>query len=255
MRFVLAILLTNVFASALTHDADAQVDEAARLLDEGNSHFREGDFDEARMAYEEVLALGMESGAVYYNLGNAYFRMDKLGKAMLNYRRASRFFPDDAALSHNMDLVRSRARDQLSVLPQPVFSKWWNTLVDAIGLRTLFWSGVVAWLAGLALVARRVVTGSLGAMARRAAATLLLGGLLAGAGAVASSVARADNVSAVVITDRAHVLEGPANDARTVVVIHEGLVVDVLVDQERWIQVRLPNGVTGFVERETIETI
>lgn len=255
MRLLRLLPLVTMLAGAIPPAVVAQLDNAARLLDQGNLHFRDGNFDEARTSYEEALSLGFESGAVYYNLGNAYFRLDRLGKAMLNYQRAARFLRDDPALTHNMDLVRSRARDQLSVLPRPIWAKWWNGMVDRIGVRALFWSGVFAWLAGVGLAGRRLLTGTWSAVGRRLSAFLVAIGLLAGSGAVATSVARSDNVSAVVTSARADVLEEPSNSSRTAVVIHEALVLDVLELEGHWVHVRLPNGVVGFVERETIETI
>ncbi|NNE47029.1 MAG: tetratricopeptide repeat protein [Rhodothermales bacterium] len=252
MRNIIAsVLVALAFSTPLA----AQTDEAARLLDEGNRLFREGNFEQARIAYEEVTDLGVESGNVYYNLGNAYFRLDRLGKAMLNYQRAFRYFPKDAALTHNMDLVRSRSRDQLSVLPKPIWAKWWNGFVDTVGLRRLFWLGVVGWLAGLALFGRRLHLRAISTAARRLAIVLVVVGGLAGAGAVATSAARTDNVSAVVTADRADVHEEPSSDSRVVIVVHEALVVDVLRNDGDLLQVRLPNGITGFVEPGTIETI
>ncbi len=242
-----AILMTGV--------VNGQVDEATRLLDEGNQHFRNGDFDRARFAFEEALSHGVESGAAYYNLGNAYFRLDRLGKAMLNYQRAARIFPGDVALEHNLDLVRSRARDRLSVLPQPVWSKWWNGFVQNVGLGRLFWIGMAAWLAGLGLFGWRLYSESLTTGVRRLVSVLVLLGLLGGAGAVATSVARSDELSAVVTSGRTDVLEAPSNGSRILIVVHEALVVDVLSELDRWAHVRLPNGITGYVEKETIEVI
>ena len=239
----------------LVDPVGAQVDEAARLLDEGNLHFRDGHFDEARHSYESALDLGWASGAAYFNLGNAYFRLDRLGEAMLSYQRAARFFRDDPALAHNMDLVRSRARDQLSVLPQPVWTKWWNAMVDGVGLAPLFWIGSICWLAGLALVGWRIYVGPPFPAARRLSTVLVVGGLLASASAVATSMARSDDVSAVVIADRVAVLETPSNESRIVLVVHEALVVDVLGEFGRWTHVKLPNGVTGYVETETIDQV
>jgi hypothetical protein len=235
--------------------AGAQMTDATRLLDEGNQHFREGDFDQARFSYEGALDLGLESGAAYYNLGNAYFRLDRLGKAMLNYQRAARFFPEDEALAHNMDLVRARARDQLSVLPQPVWAKWWNGFVDRVGLTPLFWIGAACWLGGLGLLGWRIQHGSASSNVRRLSSVLIVVGLVASASAVATSVARSDDVPAVVTASQAAVLETPSNESRIELVVHEALVVDVLGELGRWTHVRLPNGVTGYVETETIEAI
>jgi len=56
---------------------------------------------------------GIENGKLYYNIGNAYFRMNDLGMAILNYRRAEALIPDDANLRHNLQYARSRRIDRI----------------------------------------------------------------------------------------------------------------------------------------------
>jgi len=255
MRSLQTVLfLAGVFA-AFPPGPAAQIDTAARLLDEGNRSFREGDFEHARLAYENALEHGFESGTVYFNLGNAYFRMDRLGKAMLNYQRAARLLPGDPELEHNIDLVRARSRDELSILPRPIWARWWGSFVDSVGLAALYWVGIIAWLAGMGLLGWRLYTGNGTAGSRRVVTVLLIVGVLAGGGSVATSMARSDHESAVVTSERADVLEGPSNGSRTVIVVHEALVVEVLGEIGQWAHVRLPNGVTGYVERETIDVV
>jgi hypothetical protein len=52
--------------------------------------------------YEAMLRSGMESGAVLYNLGNAYMRAGERGRAIAAYRRAQRYRPHDPLLDANL---------------------------------------------------------------------------------------------------------------------------------------------------------
>ena len=71
--------------------------------------YRAEDYDKAAAAYEEVLRGGKESGALYYNLGNSYFKKGSLGKAVLNYERARRLVPRDGDLNFNLEYARAKA--------------------------------------------------------------------------------------------------------------------------------------------------
>ena len=247
-----AIITVLVLAVPVTR---AQVDEAARLFDAGNLHYRGGEFEDARIAYEQALELGYESGALYYNLGNAYFRLDRLGLAMLYYQRASRSLPGDDEIEHNVRQVKSRSRDRFSQVPEPVFSKWWNTSIDRIGIRTLFWFGAFFWIAGIALVGHGLWMGAFGAWHKRAATLLAAAGFVLIAGILATSAARSTNARGVVISDRAELREEPSNGSRSDVAVHEALVVDVLGRSGGWTRIRLPNGVTGFVRSESVQIV
>jgi len=66
------------------------------------------------MRFERIIKDGgIENGKLYYNIGNAYFRMNDLGMAILNYRRAKMLTPDDANLQHNLQYARSRRIDKI----------------------------------------------------------------------------------------------------------------------------------------------
>ena len=58
------------------------------LWGEAEGAYREGNFAEAAAAYEAIIAQGKESAELYYNLGNAYFKQNNLGRSILFYNRA-----------------------------------------------------------------------------------------------------------------------------------------------------------------------
>ena len=60
------------------------------LFFHGNALYGEERYAEAAAEYERVLAAGLESGPLYFNLGNAYFKAGDVGHAVLAYERALR---------------------------------------------------------------------------------------------------------------------------------------------------------------------
>jgi len=71
-------------------------------------------YQRAVMRFERIIKDGgIENGKLYYNIGNAYFRMNDLGMAILNYLRAERLAPDDANLQHNLQYARSKRVDRI----------------------------------------------------------------------------------------------------------------------------------------------
>lgn len=71
--------------------------------------YRDGRYEEAVKKYEEILQKGRESGALYYNLGNSYFKKGDLGRAVLNYERARRLIPRDSDLNFNYHYALSQS--------------------------------------------------------------------------------------------------------------------------------------------------
>lgn len=101
--------------------------EAQQLFTEANDLFRQGnelsrtDPVAARSAYRGAVIRferivnegGLHNGKLYYNIANTYFRLDDLGRAILNYRRAEQFLSRDANLAQNLRYARSRRVDQI----------------------------------------------------------------------------------------------------------------------------------------------
>jgi hypothetical protein len=74
---------------------------------QANTVYAEGDFDRALELYEELLSDGVESGELYFNIGNCHYRLQDRGRAVLFYERASRLMPLDPDLRANRALMDS----------------------------------------------------------------------------------------------------------------------------------------------------
>lgn len=88
-------------------------------------------YRESATLLESLLADGFRNGAVYYNLGNAYFRAGEYGRSIAAYRKAKIYRPRDPYLDANLRQALSVAPGHLPEPPPP----WWT--------HVLFWSG---WL-------------------------------------------------------------------------------------------------------------
>ncbi|MFH1244966.1 MAG: tetratricopeptide repeat protein, partial [Candidatus Omnitrophota bacterium] len=101
-RLLLLGVCLVIFAAPANSDNSSQqalyrsdTGPAGALFSQGNGYYAQEKFDQAITAYEQELSLGRESGPLYYNLGNAYFKSGQLGRAILNYLRAERLIPAD----------------------------------------------------------------------------------------------------------------------------------------------------------------
>ncbi len=86
------------------------------------------DYRQAAALLESLLADGYQNGAVYYNLGNAYFRAGDFGQAIAAYRKARPLRPRDPYLEANLRQALASAPGRLPEPPAP----WWR--------HVFFWS-------------------------------------------------------------------------------------------------------------------
>jgi tetratricopeptide (TPR) repeat protein len=99
-------------------------------LQAGNIYYSDDDYEAAIRAYEWVLGQGFEAPELYYNLGNAYFKTNRIPYAILNYERAMLLDPGNEDIQYNLELARSFIVDKIEEVPRFFISEWHHTLVN-----------------------------------------------------------------------------------------------------------------------------
>lgn len=228
------------------------------LVAEGNRRYQEEDFTGAIEAYRSVLDAGFESGDLYFNLGNAWFREGELGPAILAWERAARLLPSDPDVQANLELARSLTVDD--VTPQETFwlLQLWDGWIHLLPRDLLLGVVGIAWLlTGSAVVARVL---SREPQRRRLATRTALGSgglfLLFGIGLLVRETGLGRPTVAIVLADQVTVQSAPVADAdQTLFTVHEGLRVKVERRTEAWAEVTLEDGRVGWVPADAIEVV
>lgn len=95
-------------------NSDLSVTMLDRTADEAYMRGTKEDYLEAIRLYNAAIEKDGSSAAIYYNLGNAYYRVDSLAKAIICYERALRLDPTDKDIRANLDFVNGKIIDAQS---------------------------------------------------------------------------------------------------------------------------------------------
>ncbi|CAN2040139.1 Membrane protein containing DUF1058 [Candidatus Magnetomoraceae bacterium gMMP-15] len=82
------------------------------LFFKANEAYEQEDYETAILIYQELIQKGLVSGSLFYNLGNCFFRQDKIGWAILYYEKARLLIPGDPDLDFNLRYARDRIEDK-----------------------------------------------------------------------------------------------------------------------------------------------
>jgi len=233
----------------------------APAFEAANGMAYEGDYDGATVAYEAIVAAGIDDPALYFNMGNAHYRAGTFGQAVWAYRRGLQCAPEDAlraGLRHNLQATRTtlQARYRAShdgsqfIYGEP--GGWLYQLTHLSSLGGLVWAFLgVWWLLALCLIARRLATGrAWGSAAVPIAVLVLLAGALL-AGRLATD---ARFHLGVVVSDGVVMREGPDPHARGVDV-PEGMEVRLLDATEVWQKIEVPGGRAGWISSSELRPL
>ena len=100
-------------------------DEAIKRFTDANRQYEAGEaaaqkdseeaaarLQKAAQEYEAILAAGYHNGQIFFNLGNTYYRLGNVGKAIANYRGAQTRLPRDAAIAANLRQAKLLIQDK-----------------------------------------------------------------------------------------------------------------------------------------------
>jgi tetratricopeptide (TPR) repeat protein len=231
--------------------AAAQPDSLDRRFEAATAAYVQGQYDRAVGEYRALLDEGYASGALYYNLGNAYVRLDQLGQAIRYYEKARRLRPGDPRLAHNLEQARRRAGVYPSVLPPR-------------GLQALVqgWSPFALFLAGGLLLGSGLAVAVVWATPHRPVPwrhPLVWGpgaaGLLLVLVALGTSYVQARAQQAVVVAPQAPLHAAPTPTAASDTTLPEGTMLDVRDQRAQWTRVRLADGTVGWVPARALGAI
>lgn len=215
-----------------------------------NDAYAAGDYAAAIQGFEQLIAEHIEDPAVFYNLGNAYYRSGKLGPAIANYERALRLDPGLENARQNLAHCVSETKQRLA---RPLPPEWEQSLLFwHYGLRpeTTRTAVLVSWLTLWTLLAagqwRRI------RYLKPAAAAAAVLALAFGASAWVKSnpellaVAGAETVPVRYGTD----------DSQTVrFELHEGDRVAVDRRLNGWVRVKTVGGETGWAREASMTLV
>ncbi len=227
------------------------------LWDQANTAYLRSDYRCAIRDYEAILNRGFRSAKLYYNLGNACFKDDRLGEAILNYRRARLLAPGDEDIRYNLSVAESRTKDRIETIPEFFLEEWMRTLRNLLsGTAWTMLSLVLLALAFLCalfyLLAGRLSLRKGGFYGMAACLALFVVATLFAAAARSETLDRRD---AVVMSSAVSVKSSPDRAATDLFVLHEGTVLRTGDNLGDWTEVTIADGRKGWLESRHIETI
>jgi tetratricopeptide (TPR) repeat protein len=241
---ILLLLITCHFSFAATK-ADA------------DSAYVQGNYQKAIELYSALLKDG-QSADIYYNLGNAYYRMEEITQAILAYERALLLSPGDADIRFNLQLARTKTIDKM--VPQSEFFvvTWYRSLVNQFSVDG--WARISLVLLALTIILALLYLFASPVWLRKVG---FFGGLLtllffvlANLFAWQQKQTLTHRDGAIIIQSAVPVKSTPATNGTDLFILHEGTKVTVTDDtMSDWREVRLPDGKVGWVETAQIEVI
>lgn len=228
-----------------------------QLFDSANVLYTGNSFESAVNIYEEIIAGGVESPELYFNLGNAYYRLNRLSGAILNYERALKLSPRDEDIRFNLDIARSHLTDRIEELPEFFLNRWLRNLSALMTTNQWAYAGVFFFILVLLSLTGFLFTRSIAS--RKVFFVLLLFSVFWALAAVGLSWMQkkhlTDRTYAIVTLPVMLVKSSPDENSTDLFVLHEGTKVRITGELKDWREIRLADGKKGWVKEGSFKGI
>lgn len=237
----------------LTFLPAARAQDMGGKFREANASYRTGDFEKAADLYQALARENPEAAVFFYDLGNAYVKLDRMSDAVLAYEKALRLAPRDRDTRQNLNFARSQLeyrvednRNWYLKATSIVLSYLTQREINAVALIALmlfllsgivhfmvrgavFWSGFRKFLLGMAI--------------------------LAGAVVLVKHIETGMMRDAIVMTKECEVRYGPSRKDQMAFRVGEGIKVVIIDRREDWSRILLTNGESGWIQNSDIAEI
>ena len=223
---------------------------------QANQFYKNGQFEKAIETYESIVANGYESGDLYFNLGNAYYKTGQVAKSRINYERSLLWLEGDEDVGQNLELLKLRLVDQIEPTPKLFIVTWWDKILDSVNIDVLGYIVLaLLWivLINAALFLHYRKRGQL--KLRGVFVTSLIICILAVTIWISKIYQFETTEYGVILSSTVTIYSGPAENSTELFVIHEGTKVKIERVTSDWYEIRLEDGKMGWLTQNVIEII
>lgn len=248
MIIILGWSLTGGLLMAIGNDS---------LYHNGNALYEEGNYEEALGIYHQLVQEGKESADLYYNMGNAAYRSNSIGYAVLYYEKALKLEATHEDAANNLEFVSRYRVDAFEEVPQLFLGTWIRGFVHILPERiwsTLALLSFLFVLTGMVvyLFARRIALKKTGFVCAWVA--LLLFGL-----AFSSAASRHREIvhpdTGIILVPSVVVRSSPSESGTELFILHEGTKVELSEEVSGWQNIRVIDGREGWILANDFDSI
>ena len=227
------------------------------VFQEGNNAYNEGDYNKAVHLYEQVLKMGQHSSILYYNLGNAHYRLNNVAESIFYYEKAKQLDPDNEDLIINSAFAQNMTIDAIEPLPISQLTRIEDFFLSLLSIEGWAYTSVLfAWLLAIFFAAYLWLNRSF--WKRFFFTTSILSLLFLLASYSLASVKDYKNKTtqyAILFSEQLNIRSEPNDRSEILFVLHKGTKVRVTDSLQEWKKINIANGATGWIKNASLKNL
>ena len=219
------------------------------LFEQGKELYKAEKYQEAINSWMKIIGNKQHSASLYYNLGNAHYKLNNIGPSIYYYEKALQLSPNDNEIKNNLSFAENTRVDAIDPLPKTIFYKWYHRISSILTFEG--WAiAVVAFSTSFVLLFLLYYFSYSEGKKRLFFTTSILSIILLG---MAFSMAFSTyndakkNRPAIIFSESIEVRDAPSLGSKTSFTLHEGTKVQVIEIETDWARIEIANGKDGWI--------
>ncbi len=227
------------------------------LFEHATEAYNQGEFQKAIGFYEQILANNQHSAELYFNMGNAYYKLDEIGPSIYYYEKALLLKPNDAQIKNNLGYAMNMRLDAIEAMPKTAMARIYDTTINILSFEEWAYLAVaMVFLFVLSYIAYYFLFGA--TQKRIAFITSIIGFIVACSAVIFAyfqyNTFKADN-PAIIFSREIAVTSEPNERSERIFTLHEGTKVNVLENLGEWKKIKIADGQTGWLPADNLRLL
>ena len=244
-----------VFFSLIGNIMTAQTSDS--LFVKANNFYQKEAYKEAVDTYKKIESQSTVSTDLYYNIANAYYKLNEVAPAIYYYEKALQLDPNNQDARYNLAFANRMTIDKIDVLPKTFLQKLDDSYINIFKYDTWALIAVVSSILFVLLflsyyfsfISSRKRFYFIGAIIS------LFVLVMSFAFAYSGHTYAKNNNPAIIFALRAPVKDAPTPNSNTVFELHEGTKVLILEKVDTWQKIKLADGKIGWIDQNNLKAL
>ncbi|WP_372745207.1 tetratricopeptide repeat protein [Lutibacter sp.] len=248
-KLVLSIVvLFSVFSFAQTPEA---------LFAKANNFYKNGNYSKAIDTYLSIEKQGLQSDVLYYNIGNSYYKLNKVAPSIYYYEKALKINPANEDVISNLAFAKRMTIDVIEELPKTFLQRFTANVIQKYTFDT--WAIIAVSTSFLAALLFLFYYFSSGTKIKLLLFNTSILALFILAISTFFAFKNYDIVKntkmAIIFTDKVEVKNAPTTTSDDAFELHEGTKVQILDELDNWKKIKLADGKIGWIAKRNLKEI
>jgi len=227
------------------------------MINVAENAYRQENYLQAIELYEEILQVFGDSPEIYYNLGNAYYKAEKIAPAILNYERALLLDPGDAATRFNLEIAKLKKVDRIDPLGEFFVVQWFRSIQNLVSVDTWASIGIACFILFIGCLIMFFFSKwmKLRKTGFYLGVILLFIVICSNIFAWNQQKAIVERKGAIIFAPTVTIKNSPDASGTDLFILHEGTKVFIKSSLGEWFEIELEDGNVGWIRQKDLERI